>query len=275
MVRKTAKSADLDGGMSAEDFGLVFDRFQSTVSRYDCGKFCAPLNNGEPVCCSTDNAIPIVEKTEFDLLRSRTDLWRLYKPTDYVSRQIVKELHKSCTAIECKGARFCERDNRTMACRAFPFYPYFTRQGVLVGLATYWGFEDRCWLISNMQVVERDFVQEFVAAYEYIFARDPEELKAMKSQSAYHRRTFTRRNEAIALIGRDGGFFKVLPRSGKIVPWTAEKLPQYGAYVSVAAYRRAVKEAGGDAKAAEAQFLQRPPVARSAKAAAVKAKLPA
>lgn len=274
MVRKTAKAADLDGGMSAADFGRVFDRFTASVSRFDCGRFCSPLNNGEPVCCSTDNAIPIVEKTEFELLRGRTDLWHLYKPTDAVSRQIVKELHQSCTAIECKGARFCERDNRTMACRAFPFYPYFTREGVLVGLATYWGFEDRCWLISNMQVVERDFVQEFIAAYEYIFARDPEELKSMKSQSAYHRRTFSRRNEAIALIGRDGGFFKVLPRSGRIVPLAADKLPQYGAYVSVAAYRRAVKDAGGDPKAAEQVLLQRPPVARSAKAAAARAKAP-
>ncbi len=247
MVRKTAKAADLDGGMSAADFGLVFDRFTASVSRFDCGKFCSPLNNGEPVCCSTDNAIPIVEKTEFEWLKARTDLWHLYKPTDAVSRQIVNELHKSCTAIECKGARFCERDNRTMACRAFPFYPYFTREGVLAGLATYWGFEDRCWLISNMRVVERDFVREFIAAYEYIFARDPEELKAMKSQSAYHRRTFSRRKEAIALIGRDGGFFKVQPHSGRIVPLAREKLPRYGAYKTEAAYRRAVKEAGGDA----------------------------
>jgi len=245
------------------------------VSRYDCGRFCSPLNNGEPVCCSTDNAIPIVDKTEFQLLKSRSDLWHLYKPTDATSRQIVDELHKSCTAIECKGARFCERDNRTMACRAFPFYPYITRDDKLLGLATYWGFEDRCWLISNMQVVERDFMQEFIAAYEYIFARDPEEYKAMKSQSAYHRRTFSRRGEPIALIGRDGGFFNILPHARGIVPLAADKLPQYGAYVSPAAYRRAVKEAGGDPKAAEQAFLQRPPVARSAKAAAAKAKTPA
>lgn len=257
--------------MAPADFAEVFDRFRSSVSRYDCGRFCAPLNNGEPVCCSTDNAIPIVDKTEFQLLRSRTDLWHLYKPVDATSRQIVKELHKSCTAIECKGARFCERDNRTMACRAFPFYPYFNREGELLGLATYWGFEDRCWLISNMQVVERDFIREFVAAYEYIFQRDPDELKAMKSQSAYHRRTFSRRNESIALIGRDGGFFRVLPRSGRIVPLAVEKLPRYGAYKSPATYRRAVKEAGGDPAAAERVLLDAPP-ADSARTAAARAK---
>lgn len=245
-VWRSDLAKEAPAGMKPADFAVVFDRFQSSVSRYDCGRFCAPLNNGEPVCCSTGNAIPIVDKTEFQLLRSRSDLWHLYKPTDAASRQIVAELHKSCTAVECKGARFCERDNRSMACRAFPFYPYFTREGELLGLATYWGFEDRCWLISNMQVVERDFVQEFIAAYEYIFERDPDEMKAMKSQSAYHRRTFSRRNEAIALIGRDGGFFKVLPYSGRVVPIQAEKLPRYGAYTSRTAYRKAVREAGGD-----------------------------
>jgi hypothetical protein len=258
-------------GMQAADFGVVFDRFQSSVSRYDCGKFCSPLNNGEPVCCSTDNAIPIVDKTEFQFLKSRTDLWHAYKPTDATSRQIVKELHKSCAAVECKGARFCERENRSMACRAFPFYPYFTAEGELVGLGTYWTFEDRCWLISNMQVVEREFVREFIAAYEYIFERDPEELKAMKSQSAYHRRTFSRRDEAIALIGREGGFFKVLPHSGRIVPLETDKLPRYGAYKSEAAYRRAVKEAGGDPSATE-KLVMGAPAAKSARIAAAKVK---
>jgi len=260
-------------GMKPADFAVVFDRFRSSVSRYDCGRFCAPLNNGEPVCCSTQNAIPVVDKTEFQLLKSRTDLWRLFKPYDAASRQIVDELHKSCTAIECKGARFCERDNRTMACRAFPFYPYITKDDEVLGLATYWTFEDRCWLISNMQVVEREFVQEFLAAYAYIFERDPAEFKAMKSQSAYHRRTFSRRNEAIPMIGRAGGFFKVLPHSGRIVPLAADKLPRFGAYVSEAGYRRAVKDAGGDPAAADKLPIGAP-AAKSARIAAAKAKPP-
>jgi hypothetical protein len=188
----------------------------------------------------------VVDKAEFKFLKSRTDLWHSFKPYDAATRQIVSELHKSCCAIECKGARHCERENRSVACRSFPFYPYITRQGEFVGLGTYWTYEDRCWLISNMRVVEREFVQEFVAAYEYIFARDPEEYATMKSHSAAHRRVFSRRNQAIPLIGREGGFLQVVPRSGRIVSLSANRLPKFGAYVSQAAYRRAVKEAGGE-----------------------------
>ena len=64
MARKTGNGSQPQDGMTAKDFGVVFDRFQSTVSRYDCGRFCAPLNNGEPVCCSTQNAVPVVHKVE-------------------------------------------------------------------------------------------------------------------------------------------------------------------------------------------------------------------
>jgi hypothetical protein len=232
--------------MRPADFKAVYDRFQANVSRFDCGRFCAPLNNGQPVCCDTTHAIPVVDRPEFDLLKSRTDLWRRFRPQDATARKIVADLHKDCVAVECKGARFCERDNRTLACRAFPFYPYFNREGELLGLGTYWIFADRCWLISNMQVVERDFIREFIAAYEYVFARDEEERDAMKRHSANHRRVATRSGKPILLIGREGGFLKVMPRTAELRPATLKDLVKTGPYKSPRAYARAVKEAGGE-----------------------------
>ena len=97
---------------------------------------------------------------EFDLLKTRTDLWSKFKPYDYATKQIVAELTHDCMAIECKGGRFCERDNRTIACRGFPFYPYLTREKEFVGLGTYWVFEDRCWMMSNLEVVDRAFTTQ-------------------------------------------------------------------------------------------------------------------
>jgi hypothetical protein len=232
--------------MRPADFKAVYDRFQANVSRFDCGRFCAPLNNGQPVCCDTSHAIPVVDRPEFELLKSRSDLWHRYKPQDATARKIVNELHKDCVAVECKGARFCERDNRTLACRAFPFYPYFNRQGDLLGLGTYWIFADRCWLISNMQVVERDFVREFIAAYEYVFARDEEERDAMKRHSANHRRVATRNKQPILLIGREGGYLKVMPRTAEVRPATIKDMVKTGPYKNPRAYAKAVKEAGGE-----------------------------
>ena len=126
MPKKSPKAS-----IKPSDFASLYEGFNSPVSRFDCGKKCAPLNGGSPVCCSTENAVPVVHKVEFDLLKTRTDLWSKFKPYDYATRQIVEELTSDCMAITCKGVRYCERDNRTIACRGFPFYPYLTRQKIL------------------------------------------------------------------------------------------------------------------------------------------------
>jgi len=229
--------------LQPENFQHVYDRFQASISRYDCGKKCAPLNGGSPVCCSTDAAVPIAHKSEWKLLKSRTDLWHRFKPYDAVTRDIVADASDECTAIECKGARFCERDNRTIACRAFPFYPYITREGDFIGLACFWEFEDRCWVISNFSTVNRSFVREFVAAHEYLFEQDPQEKEYASNQSLSARRVFSRWKRVIPLIGRDGGYLKELPHGGGIVKARLSEFPAHGPYVSDRAYRRAVKEA--------------------------------
>jgi hypothetical protein len=192
-----------------EDYARVYARFTAPVSRFDCGRRCAPHNEGMPVCCSADHAVPIVDKAEYALLKSRTDLWRDYVPKDAAGRKIVADMHASCEAVECKGVQFCERDNRSMACRAFPFFPYFTREKKLVGLAYYWDFEDRCWML---------------------FAVDEDERNGMIEHSASIRRVFTRRNQIIPLVGLEGGFFAVEPRTHVIRPARVDEFRRHGPY---------------------------------------------
>ena len=186
----------------------------------------------------------MVQKIEWEHLKSRTDMWRRFKPYDAATRKIVKELGPSCCAAECRGARHCERDNRSLACRAFPFFPYIDRQGKFIGLAYYWDFEDRCWVISNMAVVERAFLADFVAAFELLFERDEEEYDSFKEHSVSMRRVFSRRRQPIVFIGREGGYFKELPHGRGIRPCEAKDLPKFGPYRSERAYARALKEAG-------------------------------
>jgi hypothetical protein len=106
-------------------------------------------------------------------------------------------------------------------------------------------------VISNLTVVDADFIREFVTAHEMLFEADPEEYDTFKEQSASMRRVFTRRNRVIPLIGRRGGFFKVLPRGGKIVAADPAKFRKHGPYKSDHAYARAVKEAQAQNTAVE------------------------
>ena len=228
-----------------QDFATLYEGFTAPVSRFDCGRKCAPLNGGEPVCCSTQNAVPVVHKVEFELLKTRTDLWARFKPYDYATRQIVAELTPDCTAITCKGARHCERDNRTIACRGFPFYPYITRQREFIGIGTYWVFEDRCWMMSNLEVVDAKFISEFVAAYEALFLKDPTEFTTYVDFSASARRVFSRWAREIALLGRQGELLMVDPTNGEVRPGRKYDYPKAKPFTSDREYRAAVKEAGG------------------------------
>ena len=69
---------------TAKDYAEVYRRLQAPISRrYDCGKKCAPHNGGVPVCCDIENAIPIVERSEWALLKQRFDLWKTFNRTQF------------------------------------------------------------------------------------------------------------------------------------------------------------------------------------------------
>ncbi len=224
-------------------YAEIHRSFEAAISRFDCGQKCAPLNGGEPVCCSTSNAVPLAHRSEWNLLNGRTDMWSRYKPCDASGRKIVDELDRSCVAIECKGAQLCERDNRTLACRAFPFFPYLTRDGEFIGLAYYWEFADSCWVISNLTVVDREFVAQFVAAFDLLLAADRDEYETFLGHSAQMRRVFTRKRTTIALIGRDGGYLQVLPGDPTARPASPADFAKFGPYRSEEAYAEALGRA--------------------------------
>lgn len=241
MPPKTEKASLKPG-----DFASLYEGFTAPVSRFDCGRKCAPLNGGEPVCCTTQNAVPVVHKVEFELLKTRSDLWKRFKPYDYATKQIVEELTPDCCAIECKGGRFCERENRTIACRGFPFYPYLTRQKEFVGIGTYWVFEDRCWMMSNLEIVDRTFVEQFVATYEALFVKDPGEFKTYVDFSASARRVYSRWKREIPLLGRSGELLIVEPSSGAIRKGKTKDFPKVAPFDSEKNYRAAIKEENGE-----------------------------
>ena len=231
---------------SEKDFEHIYNIFSSNIAKkLDCGSICAPLNEGQPVCCSTENAIPVVEKEEWRLLKSRTDMWKKFKPFDRASKKIVDELPGSTCAVECKGAAFCERENRSLACRSFPFFPYFDSKGYLLGLSCYWEFEDRCWVISNLHVVEKKFVNEMIDAYEFLFKKDEDHYDAFFDESKRMRKFFSRRNKPIQIITRDMDYLLVLPKSkGRIIKTDSSSFIPYKPFTSDKQYKKAIKDAG-------------------------------
>lgn len=223
--------------LKPEDFSSFYARFQSPIARFDCGQKCAPYNeNGVPFCCDTRHAVPTAYQAEWAYLRENTDLWKEWAPSDpQEKKRLQKETPNGQLLIACKGAAHCQRGFRSITCRAFPFFPYINSQGEFIGLSYYWDYEDRCWVISNLDIVTPEYRAEFIAAYEELFESYPEELESFRNHSAYMRKVFLQRRRTIPLLHKNGYFYKLSPGSEKIHRVAAQDLPKFGPYRIAAA----------------------------------------
>ena len=213
-------------------FAGLYARFQSPISTLDCGQKCAPYNeHGAPFCCDTQHAVPTAYAAEWVYLQENTDLWHPWQAqTPQETELLQAETPDGLHLIECQGHTRCQRDFRSMTCRAFPFFPYFTSDGDFIGLSYYWEYEDRCWVISNLSQVSLTYREEFIQVYEELFRYLPEERDNFANHSAHMRRVFEGKQRTIPVLHRDGGCYKVSPRSEKMKKVSVETLPVFGPY---------------------------------------------
>ncbi|MFH1634461.1 MAG: hypothetical protein ABIG63_10715 [Chloroflexota bacterium] len=219
--------------IKSADFGALYAQFQAPISVLDCGEKCAPYNEyGAPFCCDTAHAIPTAYQPEWDYLQqSSTDLWHLWDADDpATTARLRAEISDGQVLIECRGLAYCQRSFRSITCRAFPFFPYITRQGEFIGLAYYWQYEDRCWMISNLHTVTLEYRAQFIAVYDYIFEHIPQEVVNFRYYSTLMRRVFGRRKRSIPVLHRNGNVYKITPRNGRMRRVSAESLSKFGLY---------------------------------------------
>ena len=214
----------------------LYAAFQAPIAALDCGMRCAPHNErGVPFCCDTRHAVPTAYQSEWEYLQANTDLWHLWQAEDEHQTQTLRaQAPDGQVLIECLGHTLCQRNFRSFTCRAFPFFPYVNLQGDFICLSYYWDYEDRCWVISNLDRVTPQYVAAFVKTYDALFARWPEERANFRHYAIVMRRIFGRRRRAIPLLHRNGGCYKIAPRNGRMRRVPVEALPKFGPYLIAA-----------------------------------------
>jgi hypothetical protein len=217
-------------------FAGLYAQFQASITAFDCGAKCAPYNEyGVPFCCDTAHAVPTAYAAEWEYLQDNTDLWHIWAAEDGTETgRLQAEIPDGQVLIECLGYEHCQRDYRSITCRAFPFFPYISKEGDFLGLTYYWQYEDRCWIISNLQTVTSEYVTEFVAAYDQIFTEHPTEFENFRYNATIMRRVFGRRKRTIPLLHRNGQVYKVTPRTGRRRRVDSETLPKHEPYKTTA-----------------------------------------
>lgn len=214
------------------NFKDFYCRFNSTITSIDCGEKCAPHNDyGVPFCCDTKHAVPTIYDDEWLYLKNNSKLWHFWEnPNIEESIRLKEETPIGQVLLECLGHHQCQRGYRSITCRAFPFYPYITLEGEFIGISYYWQYEDRCWVISNLGMVTKSFLDEFVNAYNKIFNTYPHELASFRYHAIIMRRVFGRRKRPIPLLHKNGYFYKITPKNGRLRKTDPTTFSKHGPY---------------------------------------------
>ena len=217
---------------SKVEFKLLYKSFNYPITDQDCGRKCAPYNEyGHPFCCDASQAVPTVYIEEWKYLQNNTNLWHLWQGKDTNEAVLLRsEVPEGHVLVECLGHHHCQRSYRSITCRAFPFFPYITREGDFIGLSYYSQYEDRCWLISNLHRVSPQYRKEFFTTYQQIFDIYPSERENFRYHSVIHRRIFGKRKMGIPLLHIDGLDYLVTPKNGQLNLVHLDSLPKHGPY---------------------------------------------
>jgi len=203
------------------DFTVLYREFQSAPAAFDCGKKCAPFNDGEPFCCDSGWVVPIAFKDEWKYLEKKTNLWHEFRPRNSDEFVLIDEVDEDESVfIECKGVKYCERENRSISCRTFPYEPYLDTRGNLLGLVYNRVIEDKCYLVDRHQIVTSKFICQFMRFIENFFKMLPSEKLLYMEQSRIYRNLMSRRKKPLIVLTEDGPFEGAY-RGGKLLRlWT-------------------------------------------------------
>jgi hypothetical protein len=133
-------------------------------------------------------------------------------------------------ALACLGPARCQRPNRVLSCRAFPFFPYITSDYRFLGLACEWEFESVCWVISNLQSVTDKYRTEFLRTFDHLLATFDDVFENYAYHSERMRQHYYSHKKRFHLLHRNGRAYLVSPLSERMRRVDAASLPRFGFY---------------------------------------------
>jgi hypothetical protein len=222
----------MTGKKHVELFQELYQGFSLPLSDLDCGEKCGPYNDyGIPICCDIKLVIPSAYDLEWEFLRPRTDLWRLWEDGSSVTRQeLNREIQPGQVLIQCRGYQECQRSFRSITCRAFPFFPYLDQRDSFLGLAYYRDYRDSCWIISNLSTVREEYKLQFKWVFERLFELFPETRENYKDYSRYLRDQTAHAGEMFPILDFTGKVLLVDPVSEQYQVASYKELGSFGPF---------------------------------------------
>jgi hypothetical protein len=217
------------------DIRGLYERFNASIARWDCGRKCASFNpGGKPFCCDICHAVPAVYNEEWSYQKNNTDLWHSWRGDECAdpdeSARVQDEIPEGMVLLACKGPARCQRTYRALSCRQFPFFPYVSSDYRFMGLTYEWEFEEQCWVISNLHRVSGSYRKEFVAVHDALFAHRQDIFDNYAYHSERMRTRFTGERRRIPLLHRNGMDYLISPKSERLLRMDPNHFPRFGPY---------------------------------------------
>jgi hypothetical protein len=84
--------------------------------------------------------------------------------------------------------------------------------------------------MSNLQVVTEEYIQQFLAAFEFLFERMPQEFENYKVHSEVMRDEFKDKRRAIPLLHRNGHTYKISTHNERMRRVPLDAFSKFGPY---------------------------------------------
>jgi hypothetical protein len=202
MTKKSIRQKD----PGSINWQALYKSFSAQVCSVNCGALCAPFNRGIPYCCKHRYQEPILFTGELAWLKTQTALWK-HKPLN------TRAHRRSAAAIEdyikyahCKGIEQCERKYRSLACRFFPFEPYFESGKKFAGLVFMYRAAKRCPLIDHPTIrINQRYINQAIQVWKKIFAAYPREMELYIHNSRGLRLSMKLKNKRIRVFTEKSG----------------------------------------------------------------------
>jgi hypothetical protein len=213
-------------------FRRLYQSFSSPTTGIDCGEKCGPYNDyGVPVCCDIHQVVPSAFEEEWKYLRSKTKLWRQWDSSSTPKgKELLRGLESGQVPLQCLGYQHCQRQFRTITCRAFPFLPYLDKKGKFIGFTYYPDYREQCWIISNLSLITLEYKKEFQGCFREILKLYPIMKVNYQKYSDYLR--ILSDSEAVDLVylDFDDRVFKIDPSSDHPEEITYDDLQSFGPF---------------------------------------------
>ena len=190
----------------ADEISYYLDILKEPIVDYDCAILCKKSNKNIPYCCKSNNAVPLLYKAEYEYLRTLGDLWLEWIPKNKDDRELLDYARDDQIFAECKGIKYCVREQRSITCRVFPLEPYIDLRGVFVALTFMESFlqEDKntgtkCPLALHKEDIRQEFIDTHFLFWQNILLRLPDEYRIYKHASASIRK-FNKNNNTEPIV---------------------------------------------------------------------------